>query len=152
MVLFPTMTNVFSSCWMIIPSCSITRFMCETSLFSLGLVPLVYFKSKALSLVWWFLTLIIWDAGHLTILHEWKKMMTNLPPLLLADIYQLENSTLWEHPELGNTATVLIVYRLRRGLLQEIILNSSSVGLLRRSIFSAVVSVEWWRNIYGHRV
>lgn len=33
--------------------------------------------------------------------------MTNLPPLLLANIYQLENCTLGEHPELGNTETIL---------------------------------------------
>lgn len=66
-------------------------------------------------------------------------MMTNLPPLLVANIFQLENCTPGEHPELGNTETILTVYRLRRGLLQEIILNSSSVELLRRSIFSAVV-------------
>lgn len=52
----------------------------------------------------------------------------------------------------GKYRAILIFYRLRRGLLPQIILNSSSVGLLRRSIFNAVASVEWCRNIYGHGV
>lgn len=56
--------------------------------------------------------------------------------------HQLENCTLREHPELGNMETILIAYGLKRGLPQEIILKSSSVGLLRRSIFSIVVNVE----------
>lgn len=75
------------------------------------------------------------------------KMVTNLPPLL-ANMYQLENCTLGEYSALENTETILIVYRLRRGLLHEIILNSFSVGLLRRSIVSAVVSVLGGEEIY----
>lgn len=68
--------------------------------------------------------------------------MTHLPPLLIADVYQLESCTLREHPELGNMETISIVYGLKSGLPWEIILKSSSVGLLRRSIFSTVLSVE----------